>query len=182
MQATAPQSVPDNAYTPLAPGEVYEPMVPAESALPELTRRSVGWGLVLCIIFSVAAAYSGLKVGQVLDAAIPISILSIGIARAYPRRSTVLENLIVTGIGGLAGSVVAGAIFTLPALYILKLDPHPVQTVFLCVAGGCLGVLFLIPLRRYFVHEIQDCCRTPRRPRSPRCWSRARRAARRRGS
>ena len=154
MQATAPQSVPDNAYTPLAPGEVYQPMVPAESALPELTRRSVGWGLVLCIIFSVAAAYSGLKVGQVLDAAIPISILSIGIARAYPRRSTVLENVIVTGIGGLAGSVVAGAIFTLPALYILKLDPHPVQTIFLCVAGGCLGVLFLIPLRRYFVHEM----------------------------
>ena len=89
-----------------------------------------------------------------MEAAIPISILAIGLARVYRRRSTLLENVIVTGIGGLAGSVVAGAIFTLPALYILKLDPHPVQTIFICVAGGCLGVLFLIPLRRYFVRDM----------------------------
>src|SRR4030095_13947744 len=92
--------------------------------------------------------------GQVMESAIPISILAIGLARVYPRRSTLLENVIITGIGGLAGSIVAGAIFTLPALYILKLDPHPVQTIFICVAGGCLGVLFLIPLRRYFVREM----------------------------
>jgi putative OPT family oligopeptide transporter len=89
-----------------------------------------------------------------MDAAIPISILAIGLARLYPRRSTVLENVIVTGIGGLAGSVVAGAIFTLPALYILKLDPHPIETILICIAGGCLGVLFLIPLRRYFVADM----------------------------
>src|SRR5438445_10957371 len=89
-----------------------------------------------------------------MEAAIPISILAIGLARAYPRRSTVLENVIMSGIGGVAGSVVAGAIFTLPALYILKLDPHPVQTIFICLAGGCLGVLFLIPLRRYFVRDM----------------------------
>jgi putative OPT family oligopeptide transporter len=89
-----------------------------------------------------------------MEAAIPISILAIGLARAYPRRSSVLENVIITGIGGLAGSIVAGAIFTLPALYILKLDPHPVQTIFICLAGGCLGVLFLIPLRRYFVRDM----------------------------
>src|SRR5207302_7517471 len=95
-----------------------------------------------------------LKVGQVMEAALPISILAIGLARLYGRRSTVLENVIITGIGGLAGSVVAGAIFTLPALYILKLDPHPLQTIFICVAGGCLGVLFLIPLRRYFVRDM----------------------------
>src|ERR1019366_10197437 len=101
-----------------------------------------------------ASAYSGLKVGQVMEAAIPISILAIGLARLYPRRSTVLENVIITGIGGLAGSVVAGAIFTLPALYILKLDPHPVETIFICLAGGSLGVAFLIPLRRYFVREM----------------------------
>src|SRR5437879_4238231 len=88
-----------------------------------------------------------------MEAAIPISILAIGLARAYPRRSTVLENVIITSIGGLAGSIAAGAIFTLPALYILKLDPHPVQTIFICLAGGCLGVLFLIPLRRYFVRD-----------------------------
>jgi putative OPT family oligopeptide transporter len=122
--------------------------------MAEITPRSVGWGLFLCVVFTVASAYSGLKVGQVLEAAIPISILAIGLARLYPRRSTVLENVIITGIGGLAGSVVAGAIFTLPALYILKLDPHPVQTILICLAGGCLGVLFLIPLRRYFVRDM----------------------------
>jgi len=95
-----------------------------------------------------------LKVGQVMEAAIPISILAIGLARVYKRRSSVLENVIITAIGGCAGAVVAGAIFTLPALYILKLDPKPVQTIFICLAGGCLGVLFLIPLRRYFVREM----------------------------
>ena len=148
------KAIPENAYTPLPPGTEYSPLVPAETILPELTTRSVGWGLFLCVIFTVASAYSGLKVGQVMEAAIPISILTIGLARLYPRRSSLLENVIVTGIGGLAGSIVAGAIFTLPALYILKLDPHPVQTIFICLAGGCLGILFLIPLRRYFVREM----------------------------
>ncbi len=147
-------SLPANAYEKLAPGETYVPIVAPATAPPELTARSIGWGVLLCLIFSVAAAYSGLKVGQVLEAAIPISILSIGLARIYRRRSSVLENVIITGIGGAAGSVVAGAIFTLPALYILKLDPHPVQTIFICLAGGCLGVVFLIPLRRYFVRDM----------------------------
>jgi putative OPT family oligopeptide transporter len=147
-------ALPENAYTPLPPGTVYEPMAPASAALPELTPRSVGWGLFLCIVFTIASAYSGLKVGQVLEAAIPISILAIGLARLYPRRSSLLENVIITGIGGLAGSIVAGAIFTIPALYILKLDPHPVQTILICLAGGSLGVLFLIPLRRYFVRDM----------------------------
>jgi putative OPT family oligopeptide transporter len=154
MASNAVRTVPENAYTPLAPGEVYAPLVPAREKIPELTPRSVGWGLFLCVIFTVASAYSGLKVGQVMEAAIPISILAIGLARLFPRRSTVLENVIITGIGGLAGSIVAGAVFTLPALYILKLDPHPVQTIFICLSGGCLGVLFLIPLRRYFVREM----------------------------
>jgi putative OPT family oligopeptide transporter len=148
------KSLPLNAYTPLQEDETYHPIVPAEVRMPELTARSIGWGIFLCIIFSVASAYSGLKVGQVMESAIPISILAIGLARAYRRRSTLLENVIMTGIGGVAGSVVAGAIFTLPALYILKLAPHPVQTIFICVAGGCLGVLFLIPLRRYFVRDM----------------------------
>jgi putative OPT family oligopeptide transporter len=146
--------LPANAYTTLATGETYQPPVAASEQLHELTGRSVGWGTFLCIIFTVASAYSGLKVGQVMEAAIPISILAIGLARVYARRSSVLENVIITGIGGLAGSIVAGAIFTLPALYILKLDPHPAQTIFICVAGGCLGVLFLIPLRRYFVRDM----------------------------
>jgi len=145
--------LPDNAYKPLGAGETYSPIVPARESLPELTGRSIAWGLFLCIIFTVASAYSGLKVGQVMESAIPISILAIGLARLYKRRSSLLENVIMTGLGGVAGSVVAGAIFTIPALYILKLSPHPVETIFICLAGGCLGVLFLIPLRRYFVRE-----------------------------
>ena len=146
--------MPENAYQPLPAGETYQPVIPATSKPPEITARSVFWGLFLCVIFTVASAYSGLKVGQVMEAAIPISILAIGLARVYPRRSSLLENVIITSIGGSAGSVVAGAIFTLPALYILKLDPHPLETTFICLAGGCLGVLFIIPLRRYFVKEM----------------------------
>ena len=106
----------ENAYTPLAPGKTYEPLIPAAASLPEITWRSVGWGVLFCVIFTIASAYSGLKVGQVMEAAIPISILAIGLARIYRRRSSVLENVIVTGIGGVSGSVVAGAIFTLPAV------------------------------------------------------------------
>jgi putative OPT family oligopeptide transporter len=148
------KSLPANAYKPLAQDEAYCPIIPAAAQEPELTWRSILWGTFLCVIFTVASAYSGLKVGQVMEAAIPISILAIGLARVYARRSSVLENVIITAIGGCAGAVVAGAIFTLPALYILKLDPRPVQTIFICVAGGCLGVLFLIPLRRYFVRDM----------------------------
>jgi putative OPT family oligopeptide transporter len=154
METAESKSLPENAYVPLNDGEVYQPMVPAEQAPPETTWRAILWGFFLCIIFTVASAYSGLKVGQVMEAAIPISILAIGLARVYRRRSTVLENVIITSIGGVSGSVVAGAIFTLPALYSLKLNPHPVQTIFICLAGGILGVLFLIPLRRYFVREM----------------------------
>jgi putative OPT family oligopeptide transporter len=153
MEAEA-KSLPENAYRPLSPGDVYQPVIPAGVQVPEATARSVWWGLFLCAIFTIASAYSGLKVGQVMEAAIPISILAIGLARVYRRRSSLLENVIMTGIGGVSGALVAGAIFTLPALYILKLDPHPVQTIFICLAGGCLGVLFLIPLRRYFVREM----------------------------
>ena len=154
MEQSESQSLPESAYRPLAPGEVYRPVVPPSVRLPEATWRSVLWGLFLCAVFTAASAYSGLKVGQVMEAAIPISILAIGLARVYHRRSSILENVIITGIGGVSGSVVAGAIFTLPALYILKLDPHPWQTIFICLAGGCLGVLFLIPLRRYFVRDM----------------------------
>jgi putative OPT family oligopeptide transporter len=154
MTENETKSLPENASMPLKPGESYQPILPPQAMMPELTPRSILWGIVLCVIFTVASAYSGLKVGQVMEAAIPISILAIGLARVYRRRSSLLENVIITGIGGAAGGVVAGAIFTLPALYILHLDPHPVQTIFICLAGGCLGVLFLIPLRRYFVREM----------------------------
>lgn len=154
MAATQTTSLPTNAYEVLKPGEQYPPIVPASEKPPELTARSVIWGVALCVVFTIASAYSGLKVGQAMESAIPISILAIGLARVYRRRSTILENVIITGIGGVAGSVVAGAIFTLPALYMLKLDPHPIQTVFICLAGGCMGVLFVIPLRRYFVRDM----------------------------
>jgi putative OPT family oligopeptide transporter len=153
MDALETKSLPENAYKELPPGQIYQPIVPAAAKLPEATGRSVFWGVFLCVVFTLASAYSGLKVGQVMEAAIPISILAIGLARVYARRSSLLENVIITGIGGVSGAVVAGAIFTLPALYMLKLDPSPLQTIFLCLAGGCLGVLFLIPLRRYFVRE-----------------------------
>src|SRR6476619_6058504 len=154
METTESKSLPENAYLPLTEGQSYEPMVLPSENPPETTWRSVGWGIFFCVIFTVASAYSGLKVGQVMEAAIPIAILAIGLARVYRRRSSILENVIITSIGGAAGAVVAGAIFTLPALYILQLDPHPVQTIFICVAGGALGVLFLIPLRRYFVRDM----------------------------
>ncbi|HEX5856261.1 MAG TPA: oligopeptide transporter, OPT family [Thermoanaerobaculia bacterium] len=154
MDAPESKSLPENAYQTLAPGETYEPVVSAEEAPPEVTARSLVWGLVFCVVFTVASAYSGLKVGQVMEAAIPISILAIGLARLYQRRSHLLENVIITAIGGVAGGVVAGAIFTLPALYSLGLHPHPVQTIFICLAGACLGILFIIPLRRYFVKEM----------------------------
>jgi len=153
MDAPETKSLPENAYRPLAPGEIYAPIVPAATQVEEATFRSVGWGLFLCIVFTIASAYSGLKVGQVMEASIPISILAIGLARTFRRRSTLLENVILTNIGGTAGGIVAGAIFTLPALYILRLDPHPLQTTLILLAGGCLGVLFIIPLRRYFVAE-----------------------------
>ena len=148
------KTLPENAYKPLPDGELYLPIVPASAKLPELTARSIFWGVLFCVIFTVASAYSTLKVGQGMEAAIPISILAIGLARLHRRRSTLLENLIITGMGGASAAVVAGAVFTVPALYALHLDPHPVQTIFICLAGGCLGILFLIPLRRYFVREM----------------------------
>lgn len=148
------KTLPENAYKPLHDGEFYLPIVPAPAELPELTARSIFWGVLFCVIFTVASAYSTLKVGQGMEAAIPISILAIGLARLYRRRSSLLENVIITGMGGASAAVVSGAVFTVPALYALHLDPHPVQTIFICLAGGCLGILFLIPLRRYFVREM----------------------------
>lgn len=153
MEAPDTKSLPDNAYEPLKPGEVYKPVVPAGTKFPEATGVSIFWGLLFCVIFTIASAYSGLKVGQVMEAAIPISILAIGLTRVVSKDPPLLQNVIMTGIGGASASVVAGAIFTLPALYSLGLSPHPLQTIFICLAGGCLGVLFLIPLRRYFVRE-----------------------------
>ena len=154
MHETESNSLPDNAYLPLKPGESYNPLISPQAKLPELTLRAIFWGVLLCVIFSAASAYSTLKVGQGMEAAIPISILAIGLARMFTRRSSLLETVIIIGIGGASAAVVAGAVFTLPALYILHLSPNPLQTIFICLAGGCLGSLFVIPLRRYFVREM----------------------------
>jgi putative OPT family oligopeptide transporter len=154
VHETESNSLPDNAYLPLKPGESYNPLISPQAKLPELTLRAIFWGVLLCVIFSAASAYSTLKVGQGMEAAIPISILAIGLARMFTRRSSLLENVIIIGIGGASAAVVAGAVFTLPALYILHLSPNPLQTIFICLAGGCLGSLFVIPLRRYFVREM----------------------------
>src|SRR5579871_2314022 len=147
-------ALPDNAYRPLQADEAYTPIVRPDQHQPEVTWRSVLWGVLFCAVFTVASAYSTLKVGQGMEAAIPISILAIGLARVYARRSTLLENMIIIGMGGASAAVVAGAVFTLPALYSLHLKTNPFQTVFICLAGGCLGVLFVMPLRRYFVREM----------------------------
>ena len=154
MSEQATHSLPENAYQPLKTGETYTPIFQAHMHAPELTARAILWGVLFCVVFTVASAYSALKVGQGMEASIPISILAIGLARMYKRRSSLLENAILTGTGGASAAVVAGAVFTLPALYILHLSPNPFQTVFICLAGGCLGVLFIIPLRRFFVREM----------------------------
>jgi putative OPT family oligopeptide transporter len=145
------------AYRELKPGETYEPYVPAGAAVPEFTARSVTLGIIMVLVFSVASTYSGLKIAQVMEAAIPISILAVGISGLFARKNTILENVIVQSIGGASGLIVAGSIFTLPALYIMNVAPGTMSmllTIFIVsVLGASLGLLFLIPLRRYFVVE-----------------------------
>ena len=153
--------LPDNARRPLEPGESYVPVVPDEKGVLEVTVRSVVMGLVFCAVFSMAAAYLALKVGQGIEAAIPISILAIGISRFFARRSTLLENVIVQSIGANSSHVVSGAVFTIPALYMLSNEPGSgvsqpgvLQVVAVSFLGGCLGILFLIPLRYHFMVEM----------------------------
>ncbi len=148
------RTLPENAYRTLKPGETYQPPVPAAETVPEWTVRSVVLGLLMAVVFSAAAAFLGLKVGQVFEAAIPISILAVGFGVMFKRRSTLLENVIVQSIGAASGLVVAGSIFTLPALFILGLDVNLVKLFLAALLGGALGILFLIPLRRYFVKEM----------------------------
>jgi putative OPT family oligopeptide transporter len=145
------------AYRELQPGETYVPYVPAGASVPEFTVRSVTLGIIMVVLFSVASTYSGLKIAQVMEAAIPISILAVGISGLYARKNSILENVIVQSIGGASGLVVSGSIFTLPALYIMNVAPGTLSmllTIFIVsVLGSFLGLLFLIPLRRYFVVE-----------------------------
>ena len=147
----AKMGLPENAYTPLKEGEEYIPVIPANQTIAEITSRSVIAGVLMAVLFSFAAAYLGMKVGQVFEAAIPIAILAVGMSMLYKKRkNTILENVIIQSIGGASGAVVAGGIFVLPALYILDLNPSLIHSFIVTALGGVLGVLFLIPLRKYF--------------------------------
>jgi len=150
---TEKKSLPASAYKELPPGKTYTPFVPAKKVLPEVNLRSVLWGLGMSLFFTFSIAYLGLKVGTVPEAAIPIAILAVGLGYTYARRNSILENVIIQSIGAASGAIVAGAIFTIPALYILGL-PTDILKIFLSTfLGGCLGIFFLIPLRRYFCVE-----------------------------
>lgn len=152
-------SLPENAFRELKPGEKYVPVLKPDHSYPEVTPYSVSMGLIMAVIFSAAAAYLGLKVGQVFEAAIPIAIIAAGIASATKRKNSLGENVIIQSIGAASGIVVAGAIFTLPALYILQAKYPEITVNFLEVflsslLGGVLGILFFIPFRKYFVSDM----------------------------
>jgi putative OPT family oligopeptide transporter len=146
--------LPENAYKELTEGEEYRPVMAPDQTYPEVTGWSVGWGLVMALLFSAAAAYSGLKIGQVFEAAIPIAILAVGLTSLARRKNGLGQNVIIQSIGSTSGSVVAGAIFTIPALYILSLPASFFHTFLASLFGGFLGILFMIPFRKYFVKDM----------------------------
>lgn len=153
------KGLPENASRELKPGETYEPILDANKTFPEVNFRSVSLGLLMAVIFSAAAAYLGLKVGQVFEAAIPIAIIAVGLSTATKRKNALGENVIIQSIGSSSGVIVAGAIFTLPALYILQAKYPELTVSFMQVflsslLGGVLGILFLIPFRKYFVSDM----------------------------
>lgn len=154
-----PIELPENAFRELKEGEEYQPIMSPNKTYPEVNAWSVSWGIVMAVIFSAAAAYLGLKVGQVFEAAIPIAIIAVSLSGAFKRKNALGENVIIQSIGACSGVIVAGAIFTLPALYILQ-EKYPEITVnfievFLSsLLGGILGILFLIPFRKYFVKDM----------------------------
>ena len=147
-------SLPENAQRELKPGEKYEPLLSPNKTYPEVTPYSVCVGLLMVILFSAAAAYLGLKVGQVFEAAIPIAIIAVGLTSALGKEGGLGQNVIIQSIGGCSGAVVAGAIFTLPAIYILGVEVNFMQMFLSSLLGGVLGILFLIPFRKYFVKEM----------------------------
>ena len=151
--------LPENAFRELKQGEEYEPIMKPNVTYPEVNGWSVTWGIVMAMIFSAAAAYLGLKVGQVFEAAIPIAIIAVGVSSAAKRNKALGENVIIQSIGACSGAVVAGAIFTLPAIYILQAKYPEMTASFMKVfisslLGGIIGILFLIPFRKYFVKEM----------------------------
>ena len=146
--------LPENAQRELRPGERYEPLLSPQKHFAEVTPYSVAIGIVMVILFSAAAAYLGLKVGQVFEAAIPIAIIAVGLTSALKKKDGLSQNVIIQSIGGCSGAVVAGAIFTLPAIYILGVEVNFWQMFLSSLLGGVLGILFLIPFRKYFVSEM----------------------------
>lgn len=151
--------LPENAFRELRDGEQYEPLMQPDKTYPEVNVWSVTWGILMAILFSAAAAYLGLKVGQVFEAAIPIAIIAVGVGTVAKRKGALGENVIIQSIGACSGAVVAGAIFTLPAIYILQSKYPEVSASFINIflsslLGGILGILFLIPFRKYFVKDM----------------------------
>ncbi|MBR5655384.1 MAG: oligopeptide transporter, OPT family [Prevotella sp.] len=151
--------LPDNAFRELKEGESYEPLMSPDKSYPEVNAWSVTWGVIMAMLFSAAAAYLGLKVGQVFEAAIPIAIIAVGVSTAAKRSKALGENVIIQSIGACSGSVVAGAIFTLPAIYILQAKYPEMTASFINIfisslLGGIIGILFLIPFRKYFVQDM----------------------------
>jgi len=153
------KGIPDNAFRELKEGEVYQPLMSPDKVYPEINAWSVVWGLIMAVVFSAAAAYLGLKIGQVFEAAIPIAIIAVGVSTVTKRKNALGENVIIQSIGACSGVIVAGAIFTLPALYILQAKYPDITVSFMQIFlsslfGGFLGILFLIPFRKYFVADM----------------------------
>lgn len=151
--------LPENAFRELKKGEEYEPVMSPDKVYPEVNAWSLTWGILMAVLFSAAAAYLGLKVGQVFEAAIPIAIIAVGVSTATKRSKALGENVIIQSIGACSGAVVAGAIFTLPALYILQAKYPDMSASFMKIfiasaLGGIIGILFLIPFRKYFVSDM----------------------------
>ncbi|MDE3059075.1 MAG: oligopeptide transporter, OPT family [Bacteroidota bacterium] len=153
-QTTNTTGLPENAYKQLRTGETYTPVLDPQKSYPEATPYSVILGLIMAMLFSAAAAYSGLKIGQVFEAAIPIAILAVGFSTALKKSDALGQNVILQSIGSTSGAVVAGAIFTIPALYILNLPADFFKIFLAALFGGFLGILFLIPFRKYFVKDM----------------------------
>ena len=145
--------IPENAFRELRTGEEYEPIMSPKRTYREVSPWSITWGILMTVLFSAAAAYLGLKVGQVFEAAIPIAIIAIGLSSATKRKNALGENVIIQSIGACSGAVVAGGIFVMPAIYMLDLQADFLKIFIAAALGGVLGILFLIPFRKYFVKD-----------------------------
>ena len=155
MENKANQNIdlPENAFRELKDGEEYKPVMSPQESYREVSPWSITWGILMAVLFSAAAAYLGLKVGQVFEAAIPIAIIAIGVSSATKRKNALGENVIIQSIGACSGAVVAGGIFVMPAIYMLDLQADFFKIFIAAALGGVLGILFLIPFRKYFVKD-----------------------------